>query len=113
MQWGDELAEGPWGVLKVGITDDYRIVDVQDVSVATVWCQPEDPLRWARNAAVLMAAAPQMHGALTEAYTALIRYQEMSGVSEYPEDEDLRDAYIAVEVALNHVLALVVELNEQ
>lgn len=53
-----------WHIEETTTDGDIRIVDVQGVTIATVWCQPLDPEEWSQANARLIAAAPEMLDAL-------------------------------------------------
>jgi hypothetical protein len=65
------------GVEEDNPSDGIRVVDCQDVTIATIWKQPHDPERWAVSNAQLFAAAKDLLDAAKEAIRQAREYREM------------------------------------
>ena len=90
---------------QLGVEEDnpyngIRVVDCQDVTIATIWKQPHDSDRWAPSNAQLFVAAKD----LLEAAKALRIAAIDTGLTQPQEDDNqdvqLVDAVLAVERAI-------------
>lgn len=72
---GSDTAEHtptPWALVSC-IDGDFRVVDEQEITVATCWRQPQDPSEWAGGNAALIVRACNSHEELIEALDGLLQ----------------------------------------
>jgi hypothetical protein len=74
-----------WRIDQEFYEDRIQILDVQDVTICTIWKQPLDPAEWAAGNACLIKAAPSIFEALDNIVGSGAQHEHTCDKAEHDE----------------------------